>query len=577
VILSATGVELLPAGAGAGGQVTAYTAPELLSGQAPDARSDIFSLGAVLYEMFTGRRAFPGETAEEIAASLESCVPEPIGDTAIDRLVLNCLVKDPSGRWHRVQQVHMEFRILLFSAKRAQQLAAPRHREFALQSELRQVESRLHALLDQQYGEAAAGVRQLSGELPLVESQLAARLDRQTAETAAALQHISAELPLMESNLASRLTESHGEAKAALAHLAAELPLLEARVASRLEEAYPALPALESRLTSRIEQQESAIAKVPELASRLTSQLEQHESALAGVHQTISGLPELASRLSSRLDQHGGALAELNSRVDSCIEQHQNAIAKVPELESRLTSQLQQHESALAGVQQAISGLPELESRLTSQLQQHESALAELESRVNSRIEQHESAVAKVPEMESRLNSRSDEHHTALSGLQQAVSGLPELESRLTARIERHERAMAKLPELESRLHRQNAIVESLQQGAAEQRAVFETVSQSANAVQESLDALEGKFATTHENVRRAETAAGQVAEMAGRQASLMSELHALGTTVKSHAATLKSIRASMARNDDFMERIVEALESLQTMVLDQARDRAIA
>jgi hypothetical protein len=32
-----------------------------------------------------------------------------------------------------------------------------------------------------------------------------------------------------------------------------------------------------------------------------------------------------------------------------------------------------------------------------------------------------------------------------------------------------------------------------------------------------------------------------------------------------------------MARNDDFMERIVEALESLQTMVLEQARDRAIA
>ena len=257
--------------------------------------------------MFTGRRAFPGETAEEIAASLESCVPEPIGDTAIDRLVLNCLVKDPAGRWYRVQQVHMEFRILLFSAKRSQQLSAPRQREFALQSELRQVESRLHALLDQQYGEAVAGVRQLSAELPLVESQLVARVDRQTAETTAALRHISAELPLMESNLASRLTESHGEAKAGLAHLAAELPLLESRVASRLEEAISALPELESRLHSRIDRQESAIAKLPELESQLSSRLEQHDGALAGLQQAIAGLPELESRLGSQLEQHDGA------------------------------------------------------------------------------------------------------------------------------------------------------------------------------------------------------------------------------------------------------------------------------
>jgi len=95
--------------------------------------------------------------------------------------------------------------------------------------------------------------------------------------------------------------------------------------------------------------------------------------------------------------------------------------------------------------------------------------------------------------------------------------------------------------------------------------------------VQESLDAMEGKFAAAHENVRRAEAAAGQMAEIAGQHASLMSELQALGTTVKSHAATLETIHASMARNDDFMERIVEALESLQTMVLEQARDRAIA
>jgi len=200
-----------------------------------------------------------------------------------------------------------------------------------------------------------------------------------------------------------------------------------------------------------------------------------------------------------------------------------------------------------------------------------------LESRLSSRIDRQESAIAKLPELESRLTSRLEQYNGALADVQHIVSGLPELESRLTSRIEQYESAIAMVPELESRLQQQNAIVENLRHASAEQRAVFETVSQSAKDVQESLDALEGKFATAHENVQRAEAAAGQVAEMAGQQASMRSELHALETTVKSHASALESIRASMARNDDFMERIVEALESLQTMVLEQARDRAIA
>ena len=109
--------------------------------------------------MFTGRPAFAGNTPEELTAALENSMPEPIGDTALDRLVLNCLVKDPAGRWQRVQQVHMEFKILVFSARRAQQPAMARQSD--LQSELRQVEGRLNARLEQQFGETVARLRQL--------------------------------------------------------------------------------------------------------------------------------------------------------------------------------------------------------------------------------------------------------------------------------------------------------------------------------------------------------------------------------------------------------------------------------
>ena len=58
-------------------------------------------------------------------------------------------------------------------------------------------------------------------------------------------------------------------------------------------------------------------------------------------------------------------------------------------------------------------------------------------------------------------------------------------------------------------------------------------------------------------------------------QVSLTGELHAIELTVKSHTTTIESIRGAMARTDDFMERVVEALESLQTMVLEQVNSPA--
>src|SRR5262249_25815819 len=82
-----------------------YMSPEQVSGETADARSDIFSFGAVLYEMLSGRRAFPGRSAgETMAAILRDQPPElsragielPIG---LDRIVSRCLEKDPNERF----------------------------------------------------------------------------------------------------------------------------------------------------------------------------------------------------------------------------------------------------------------------------------------------------------------------------------------------------------------------------------------------------------------------------------------------------------------------------------------------
>jgi serine/threonine-protein kinase len=51
--------------------------PEQLKGQPLDQRCDVFALGAVLYEMLSGKEAFPGETAAEVIAAVVSSGPTP--------------------------------------------------------------------------------------------------------------------------------------------------------------------------------------------------------------------------------------------------------------------------------------------------------------------------------------------------------------------------------------------------------------------------------------------------------------------------------------------------------------------
>ena len=81
-----------------------YMAPEQVRGAAVDWRADIFSFGAVLYEMVSGQRAFQRETAAEtMTAILREDLPEPAADApippVIDRIVRHCVEKKPEGRF----------------------------------------------------------------------------------------------------------------------------------------------------------------------------------------------------------------------------------------------------------------------------------------------------------------------------------------------------------------------------------------------------------------------------------------------------------------------------------------------
>jgi eukaryotic-like serine/threonine-protein kinase len=91
-----------------------YMAPEQLEGKNSDARSDIFALGAVLYEMSAGRPAFRANTKASLIAAILSSEPPPISTLqplmprALDRLVNSCLRKEPDERLQTAHDVKLQ-------------------------------------------------------------------------------------------------------------------------------------------------------------------------------------------------------------------------------------------------------------------------------------------------------------------------------------------------------------------------------------------------------------------------------------------------------------------------------------
>ena len=107
-----------------------YMAPEQIQGQEADARADLWALGAMLYEMVSGKRPFTGASAASLmGAILERDPPSlstalPVSPPSLDRVLRRCLAKSPDERWESARDLADELRWIAQDVERGEPQAA---------------------------------------------------------------------------------------------------------------------------------------------------------------------------------------------------------------------------------------------------------------------------------------------------------------------------------------------------------------------------------------------------------------------------------------------------------------------
>src|ERR1700682_1261167 len=107
-----------------------YMSPEQIEGKELDGRSDIFSFGAVMYEMLTGQRAFPGKSQLSVASAILEKEPAPISTVkpmtppTLDHAICRCLAKDPEERWQSAGDLASELKWMAESSSSSASVSA---------------------------------------------------------------------------------------------------------------------------------------------------------------------------------------------------------------------------------------------------------------------------------------------------------------------------------------------------------------------------------------------------------------------------------------------------------------------
>ncbi len=289
--LTGTAIELMPAPPI--DSATAYKSPEVLDGHPADARSDIFSFGAVVYELLSGKRAFEGSERGSMA---------PSGSPAVDRLVSGCVAVDPAARIQRIQKVMLELKLLAASAARA---SAPLKRDPAAEAQLR-------------------------GELDRLEARMAGRIDateKALSEIQTAVTGILHKEPEPLPDFAMR-----GDMQEMEARLAGRLDQIEARIHSLQEQTEGRLSGMVAQLEERLA---AAMTRIETLEKTESPAIEQVRHQVAELHNSMAedfqNFEKSLHGQSAAIDSARTALAQTDDLVERVVEALESLQATVLE------------------------------------------------------------------------------------------------------------------------------------------------------------------------------------------------------------------------------------------------------
>jgi hypothetical protein len=305
IALKGSGLELMNA-LGSSGEITPYTAPEVVNGQAADSRSDIFSFGAVVYEMLTGRAAFKGETPEALSTAITTGAPAPSGSPAVDRLVGSCLAKDPANRLQRVQKLILELKLLSVAVRRTD---LPVKRETS-DTELREHVNQIEANFTERLGRVEHGIGGLIDRLAGIENLLHTAIDRHDAAD-------------QRSGRIEEHLQAAGTRFAALDQRLTDGEEVHERVAA-IEQAWktaaPRFDAFDQRLTHM----EQAIKTVADYMERLDHGMEslrqENETLRTSVAEELRMFEQALKRQAATVESARTAMAQTDDLVERVVE-----------------------------------------------------------------------------------------------------------------------------------------------------------------------------------------------------------------------------------------------------------------